>query len=350
LGFKPNLKDPCVFNKLVNNTQITVLFHVDDFIATCSDRSQLQILYEQFIDRFGQITHSWGPTYNFLGMEISRLDSNRIGIAMKSFISKLLDSFPTPLVVRSTPVSANIFTISEDSDLLPPDQKELFHSTVASLLYLSGKIRKDISVGVAFLTSRVLKPTSEDWDKLVHLIQYIRSTVDRMLILGGSDSNNVPKLYCDASFGVHPDGKSHSGISIHFNLGAVICKSIKQKVVSKSSAEAELIALSDGAAICSWVLQFLEEQGYPNPTSVIFEDNQAAIALAQRGSATSERTRHIRIRHFFVTQFLESEEMTLHYCETAMMIADLLTKYLGCPQFTLLRDAILGYVRHIKGV
>jgi hypothetical protein len=283
-------------------------------------------------------------------MRFQNLDTWRIGIDMTPFADNIIASFPVSDITRSTPAGPNIFNIKPDSPLLSTQDKEIFHSVVYSCLYLAGKVRKDISVAVAFLSGRVQNPTQEDWDKLTHLIQFLISTRNRMLILGGNFSDNMPKMYTDASYGVHSNGRSHTGISIHFNLGAVICKSIKQKVVSKSSAEAELIALSDGAAMCSWVLQFLEGQGYQSPTSIIFEDNKAAITLAENGGPTSERTRHIRIRHFFITQFLESKEMFLRHRATATMVADILTKYVGNPNFSNLADMILGYLVHINGV
>jgi hypothetical protein len=47
------------------------------------------------------------------------------------------------------------------------------------------------------------------------------------------------RLYIDASYGVHADGKSHTGSCIVVgDTGAVHCKSGKQQIVTKSSAEA----------------------------------------------------------------------------------------------------------------
>jgi hypothetical protein len=348
IGFKRNLKDRCVFNRDTPGGQLTILFHVDDFIATCKDPNEIQILHDQFVKRFKKVSFQWGPKYSFLGMEIEQISGKRISISMDKFINNLLESFPVPSTSRSTPVSDKIFVIDPDSELLSSEKREIFHSVVASCLYLSVKVRKDISVAVAFLSSRVQKPADDDMGKLTHLMQYIRTTSDRKLILGGESTQRIPRMYCDASYGVHSDGKSHSGISIHFNLGAVISKSIKQKIVSKSSTEAELNALSDGAALYSWMLQFLEEQGYANPSGIIYEDNEAAIILAKNGHPTSERTRHIRIRQFFISQFLESKEMQLVHCNTKRMVADILTKFIANPGFFNLVEVLMGYISHLN--
>ena len=51
--------------------------------------------------------------------------------------------------------------------------------------------------------------------------------------------------HIDASFGCHENGKSHTGICISLGNGPVFVRSVKQKIVTKSSTESELVALSD---------------------------------------------------------------------------------------------------------
>jgi hypothetical protein len=86
----------------------------------------------------------------------------------------------------------------------------------------------------------------------------------------------------------------------------------------------------------------MEGQGYQMPTAIVYEDNKATIALAMKGAPTSERSRHIRTRFFFIKQFLDSGEMDLQYCPTDMMVADILTKPLQGKLFERLRDLLLG--------
>ena len=57
----------------------------------------------------------------------------------------------------------------------------------------------------------------------------------------------------------------------------------------------------------------------------------------------SDKTRHIKIHHYFVKQYLDNGEFTLNYCPTEDMIADILTKPLQGSQFIKLRNILLGY-------
>ena len=53
-------------------------------------------------------------------------------------------------------------------------------------------------------------------------------------------------MYCDAAFGIDVGYKNNTGIVIVYADGAILCKSSKQSIVTKSSAEAELVALCNG--------------------------------------------------------------------------------------------------------
>jgi hypothetical protein len=77
-------------------------------------------------------------------------------------------------------------------------------------------------------------------------------------------------------------------------------------------------------------------------TAVVFQDNKSTIFLANKGRSTSERSRHINIRHFFVAHYIESMEIKLEYLPTAEMIADILTKPLHGALFTKLRGMLTG--------
>ena len=74
----------------------------------------------------------------------------------------------------------------------------------------------------------------------------------------------------------------------------------------------------------------------------LFQDNLSTIALANAGRSTSDRTRHINIRYYFVSQYLKDGTMNLQHCPATEMIADLFTKPLQGSDFIRLRDLILG--------
>ena len=52
--------------------------------------------------------------------------------------------------------------------------------------------------------------------------------------------------------------KSHTGAVLFMGKGGIICESTKQKVNSRSSTEAELIAVDDKIAKIMWTKHFIE--------------------------------------------------------------------------------------------
>ena len=94
-------------------------------------------------------------------------------------------------------------------------------------MFLGKRARPDILMGISFLSTRVLKPTEEDWKKLNRIMSYLNNTKDIVLCL---EADNEQKLqwYVDASFGTHKDMKSHTGSMFTLGKGAIWNESTKQ--------------------------------------------------------------------------------------------------------------------------
>jgi len=69
----------------------------------------------------------------------------------------------------------------------------------------------------------------------------------------------------------------------------------------------------------------------------------STIALIKNGKSGSERTRHIAVRFFFVTDKVKSGEIKIEYLGTGEMLADILTKPLQGSLFEKLRDQLLNW-------
>jgi hypothetical protein len=113
--------------------------------------------------------------------------------------------------------------------------------------------------------------------------------------------------------------------------------------VTKSSYEAELVALSDNASQVLWSREFLIGQGFIFPVTKILQDNKATISSISKGGSSSERSRHISIRRFWLKERIDKGELTIDYCPTNDMISDLLTKPLQGEKFIYLRNLLLNW-------
>ena len=126
----------------------------------------------------------------------------------------------------------------------------------------------------------------------------------------------------------------------------IYVKSGKQKIVTRSSTEAELVGISDSLSQILWSREFLLHQHLNIGPAVLYQDNMSTIFLSEKGRSTSERTRHIKIRYFFIHHYIQTKEIVLQYLPTEDMIADLLTKPLHGSRFTTLGEILTGRLKH----
>ena len=91
------------------------------------------------------------------------------------------------------------------------------------------------------------------------------------------------------------------------NHGAVSWKSGLQPMVTLSSCEAEYVALYSSIVEAKYLRQLLTELGYPQPEpTLIWEDNKAAIIVAESEASSASRCKHIDVRFRFAEASKES--------------------------------------------
>ena len=113
-----------------------------------------------------------------------------------------------------------------------------------------------------------------------------------------------------------------------------------QRSVARSTSEAEYMALSDCAQELVWVRRFMAElKESQNKPTVIYEDNQGCIAMSYN-PVDHRRSKHIHVRYHFLRELIQANELTVQYCPTQEMIADILNKPLPGPQFSYLRSKL----------
>ena len=77
----------------------------------------------------------------------------------------------------------------------------------------------------------------------------------------------------NATYAVHWDSRSHTGMAMSFGLGAVMSGSWRQKLNTGSSTEAELIGIDDALKYIMWGLYFIQAQGFKVKKNILMQDN-----------------------------------------------------------------------------
>jgi len=346
LGFTANPYDPCVVNKIINGKQCTALWHVDDIKMSHVEQDVLESIITKLSDRYGQdapLTVQRGPIHEYLGMTIDYSEDGKVKFIMDDYVKGILDEAPSDMDGTATSPAANhLFSVNEKSDKIDTKKADLYHRLTAKLLYLSKRARPDFLTAVSFLTTRVTQPDVDDWKKLGRAIKFLRKTQDLWLTLE-VDKELCIRWWIDASFGVHPDKRSHTGATMSLGKGSPISSSTKQKLNTRSSTEAELVGVDDSMALVVWSRNFLQAQGLEVTDNIVYQDNQSAMLLERNGRASSgRRTRHIDIRYYFVTDRIKKGDLRVEYCNTDDMTGDFFTKPVQGSKFRKFQGIVLN--------
>ena len=340
LGFVANDRDRCVLNKTIEGKQCTLVIYVDDILISCEYEGALTWLRDELRKIYGDVSFHSGSILSYLGQTFDFSTKSKVKVTMENYVHDLLTTHPVS-GTAVTPAVGSLFEIDQASDPLSAARAKEYHTIAAKFLYLAKRVRPDLLTATSFLVSRASKATVQDWAKLERLQKYLNGTKDLGIVLEASLPIGLT-AYVDASYAVHHDCKSHTGIVLTLGKGPIFVKSVKQKLVTKSSTEAELVAVSDASTQIIWAREFLQSQGYEVGAAVIKEDNIATITLANKGVSTSERTRHIGVRYFFIKDRIDAKEIVMEHLSTRDMIADLLTKALQGELFRKLRELLLN--------
>ena len=130
---------------------------------------------------------------------------------------------------------------------------------------------------------------------------------------------------------------------LSFGRACPVNISSKQKINTRSSTEAELVAINDAMALVLWCRLFIMGQGFNMHDNIVYQDNQSTMLLGNNGRHSSgKKTRHIEIRYYFMADHVKRKNIRLEYCPTEAMISDFFTKPLQGSQFRKFRDFILN--------
>jgi hypothetical protein len=336
IDFRQCAQDKCVFVK----DRLIVVLYVDDLFCVAPTKGEIVSLFEKLRSKYGTITEKHGKTLDYLGMKVDYSVQDEVKITMDNYISRVIEDWPANRIA-SSPATEYLFRISE-SEPLSEDERKVFHSMVARLLYLGKRVRPDVLLPIIFLATRVKCATHEDKKKLDRVISYLAGSRNLGLTLSFPRGMLSVQAFIDASFGVHSDFKSHSGSVIKLGAGVVYANSRKQKIVTKSSWEAEVVAVSDSATQMIWVMEFMEELGYKVSPGILWQDNKGAVDTLVKGGSKSAASRHVNIRRFWVKEHSDSGRLQIKWIPTEEMLADGLTKPLQGIKFVGFRKAILN--------
>jgi hypothetical protein len=208
-------------------------------------------------------------------------------------------------------------------------------------MYIMLGTRADIAFAVLVLSRYLSNPTQSHLLAAKRVLRYLRGTADLALTYRG---DLQPLLgYTDADWGGDIETRrSTAGYLFNVGSGAISWSSKRQPTVALSSCEAEYMGETQATKEAIWLKRLLQElhvDRSQTQATIIFGDNQSAIALAKNPQFHA-RTKHIDIQHHFVREKQDEGLIDIRYISTAEQVADGLTKALPKDAFQQFRSAL----------
>ena len=152
---------------------------------------------------------------------------------MFSYIKDILTAFEKADLkgkgAKSSAAPNTIFVVKEDCKKLDQGKVLEFQNLVAKNFYATKRVIIDTCTAISFLTKRVKDTDKDDWDKLVHLMRYIRGTSNILMTLSAKGSR-ILKWWVYASFAFHPNMQGHSGGCLYLGCAFPTVSSTKQNL------------------------------------------------------------------------------------------------------------------------
>ncbi|CAM8882858.1 unnamed protein product [Rhodiola kirilowii] len=265
-----------------------------------------------------------------LGIKITRTSDGFV-LSQSHYVDKILDKFGKESQgVCWTPIEMTQHLSKNKGDSI--SQLE-YSKVIGSLMYLMNCTRPDI----AYTVSRLARYTSNlgtiHWNAIVRILKYLRAT--RNYGLHYTRYPEVIEGYTDASWiSEIQDSKATSGYVFTLGGAAVSWKSSKQTLITRSTMEAEFVALDKCGKEAEWLRNLLEdipEWKKHVPPICLYCDNQSTIGRAQNVMYNG-KSRHIRRRPNTIRQLLSSGVISIDYVRSKENIEDPLTKGLNRDQ------------------
>ena len=336
-----------------------ILLHYVDDIILCSNDLALRDKFLQHLREVWKITDE-GELSRYIGIHFRRSEDGKSWeMSMGGYIDKIAKRFGLAEDVRLSDVPMDPGFVLTAADFAEKPTEEMiseYRSLIGSIGFAAVSVRYDISYAVSALSRHLARPNPKLINEAKRVIRYLIKNRNFSIKWSADDGdradNTADVLFgaVDASYAAcQLTRRSHGGWLMFLNHGAISWKSGLQPMVTLSSCEAEYVALCSSIVEAKYLRQLMTELGYPQPEpTLIWEDNKAAIIVAESEASSASRCKHIDVRFRFIAEALKERAVRVRYVASAENYADIMTKPLVHAKFEMCRDLCSGTKSDLK--
>jgi len=176
-------------------------------------------------------------------------------------------------------------------------------------------------------------PQEHHWKAVKRILRYLAETTTHSLLIRRSLSMDI-LAFSDADWGSDVDDrKSTTGYCVYLGSNIITWSSHKQKVVSRSSSEAEYRSIAVVLTEVIWLHSLFHELHISTGGPHLFSDNLGVVLLSANPVMHS-RTKHFKLDLHFFRDYVQKQFVKLVHLPARFQVADAFTKHVSRPSFT----------------
>lgn len=322
LNFSQSKVDRCIYVNHSEEGDLYLLLYVDDCLLASVNRERIEH-FKKMIGKEIKL-RDLGEVCKFNGLNIEKDAHGHFIVSQDQYIRECMMEFELENT-KTISKLPQVETLDLNGPELDQESAKRFRALIGSLLYIANVTRPDVCFAVNYLSRFMKNPNKQHWVYAKKVLIYVHSTINRRLHLGKFNDSQLIG-FADASYAMNPDFKSQSGMLFTLFGSIVSWSSKKQETTSKSTTEAEYVALSMATDECLWIKELLMDWGlvFTAPTP-IYEDNQPVIKLVHHGQVNT-RAKHLSTKLRFIHECITHKNIDVKYVATCDQWADMLTK------------------------
>jgi hypothetical protein len=354
-GLKASSHDAC----LMFRKDLVVISFVDDLGIQAPSQHIIDEFINALESRGLELTRE-GSFSEYLGIQYEHQSDGSIVMNQTGLIDKIIDATDMKECnPNRTPTTKEALPTDPDGEDMTEQWN--YRSVVGMMLYLSSNTRPDIAFAVSQVARFSHHPKKSHASAIKTIVRYLAGTREKGTIFTRPTELKLD-CYVDADFaGLFGREPSEEAVSVKSRTGYIISlggcylvsKSQLQTTIALSTSESEYGALSQAMRtllpIREMVLELVQHVDLIDDKgnrvfgtraralefkTTVFEDNAAALSLANKQQVTS-RTKHWCVKYHFFWHHIndETNNLSVVKVETTKQKADYLTKGLSKDLF-----------------
>ena len=319
-----------------------IFVYVDDMLLAALSLELLSRLKRQISQKWSITNLSEVSHYLSIKVQYDR-EAGILLLNQEAYIEKiavdfnLLDKAPSITPISGEPQSPSELHKASSSAV------KLYQSLIGSQIYAMTVSRPNVAYALSALSRFLMNLDDEHlhdaqragrylFESKRFALRFTRLKTETETLLG------LLKGYVDASYASCPDTRrSRTGYIFFLAGGPIAWTSQRQKCVTKSTAEAEYLAISDAGSEAIWLTRLLKDllpNNHPQQSRgcILHTDSKSALAIINN-QKTHGRTRHIDIHWHWIREAIQTDKFSIMHVPGATLVADGLTKALPGPKF-----------------